>query len=57
MEILHYTYLVLKIPTPNGVPSIYGDLIISCDNEAIDIAATNAYADTSAVVVVEDQSV
>jgi hypothetical protein len=29
----HYTYLVLKMPTPKGVLTVYGDLLISfnCD--------------------------
>jgi hypothetical protein len=55
MAIPHYTYLVLKMPAPNEVLTIYGDLIISfrCDNEALDIATTNACVDTSAVTVVE----
>jgi hypothetical protein len=55
MAIQHYTYLVLKMPVPNGVPTVYGDLIVSfkCDNEALDIATMNACIDTSAVMVAE----
>jgi hypothetical protein len=55
MTISHYTYLVLKMPTPNGVLSVYVDLIVSlkCDNEALDIAMMNACVDTSAVMVAE----
>jgi hypothetical protein len=36
----HYTYLVLKMPTPNGILTFYSDLIVSfrCDNEALEIA-------------------
>jgi hypothetical protein len=53
MTILHHTYLVLKIPTPNGVLSVYGDLIVSfkCDSEALHIATTTACANASAVLV------
>jgi hypothetical protein len=55
MDIPHYTYLVLKMPAPNGVLTVYGDLIVSfrCDNEALDIAMTNVCVDASAVLVVE----
>jgi hypothetical protein len=29
MAVPHYTYLELKMPTPNWVLSIYGDIIVS----------------------------
>jgi hypothetical protein len=43
MEVPHYTYLVLKMPSPIGVISLQGDLKISfdCDTEAVELAATN----------------
>jgi hypothetical protein len=43
MEVPHYTYLVLKMPSPAGVLSLQGDLKISfdCDTEAVELAATN----------------
>jgi hypothetical protein len=39
----HYTYLVLKMPSPAGVLLLQGDLQIShdCDTEAVEIASTN----------------
>jgi hypothetical protein len=39
----HYTYLVLKMPSPAVVLSLQGDLKISfdCDTEAVKLAATN----------------
>jgi hypothetical protein len=59
MAIPHYTYLVLKMSTPHGVLTIYGDLIISfkCDNEALEIATTNACINASTVMVVEAKKV
>jgi hypothetical protein len=59
MAVPHYTYLVLKMWAPNGLLTVYGDLIVSfkCDNEALDIAMTNACIDASAVMVVEDAKV
>jgi hypothetical protein len=43
MEVPHYTYLVLKMPSLTGVLSLQGDLKISfdCDIEAVELAATN----------------
>jgi hypothetical protein len=43
MAVPHYTYLVLKMPSPVGVLSLQGDLKIShdYDTEAVDIASTN----------------
>jgi hypothetical protein len=43
MVVPHYTYLVLKMPSPAGVLSLQGDLKISfdCDTEALELAATN----------------
>jgi hypothetical protein len=43
MVVPHYTYLVLKMPSPAGVLSLQGDLKISfdCDTEAVELTATN----------------
>jgi hypothetical protein len=43
MEVPHYTYLVLKMPSPTGVLLLQGDLKISFDydTEAVELAATN----------------
>jgi hypothetical protein len=43
MVVPHYTYLVLKMPSPAGVLSLQADLKISfnCDTEVVELAATN----------------
>jgi hypothetical protein len=43
MAVPHYTYLVLKIPSPARVLALQGDLKISYDydTEAVELAATN----------------
>jgi hypothetical protein len=43
MAVPHYTYLVLKMPSPAGVLSLQGDLKISfnCDIEVVELTATN----------------
>jgi hypothetical protein len=43
MAVPHYTYLVLKMPSPTGVLSLQGDLKISfdCDPEVVELTAMN----------------
>jgi hypothetical protein len=43
MTVPHYTYLVLKMPSPAGVLSLQGDLKISfdCNTKVVELAATN----------------
>jgi hypothetical protein len=43
MAVAHYTYLVLKMPSPAGVLTLQGDLNISydCDTEAVELTTTN----------------
>jgi hypothetical protein len=44
MAVPHYTYLVLKMPSPAGVLSLQGDskILHDCDTEAVEIATTNS---------------
>jgi hypothetical protein len=59
MAIPHYTYLVLQMPAPKRVLTVYGDLLISfkCVSEALEIATTNACFGASAVMVAEAKKV
>jgi hypothetical protein len=59
MVVLHYTYLVLKMSAPKGVLTVYSNLLISfkCDNEALEIATTNACFGTSDAMVAEAKKV
>jgi hypothetical protein len=43
MAVPHYTYLVLKMPSPVGVLTLQGDLKITfdCDTEVVELATTN----------------
>jgi hypothetical protein len=47
------------MPTPNGVLTVYDDMLISfkCDNEALEIATTNACFVASTVMVAEAKKV
>jgi hypothetical protein len=59
MAVPHYTYLLMKMPTPKGVLTVYNNLLISfkCDNEALEIATMNACFGASAVMVAEAKKV
>jgi hypothetical protein len=59
MAVPHYTYLVLKMPAPHRVLTVYGDLLISfkCDNEALEITTTSACFGASAVIVAKAKKV
>jgi hypothetical protein len=59
MAIPHYTYLVLKMPAPKGVLTVYDDVLISfkCDSEALEITTMNTCFGTSAVMVREAKKV
>jgi hypothetical protein len=59
MAVPHYTYLVLKMPTPKGVLAVYSELLIlfKCDNEALETAMTNACFGGSAIMVAEAKKV
>jgi hypothetical protein len=48
MVVPHYTYLVLKMPSPAGVLTLQGDLKISFDyiTEAVELAVTNQVPNT-----------
>ena len=55
MAIPHYTYLVLKMPTPNEVLSVYGDLMISynCNTEAVDIGSASVLTTNAQIMIAE----
>jgi hypothetical protein len=59
MAVPHYTYLVLKLPTPKEVLTVHGNLQISfkCDIAALEIATTHACFGASAVMVAEAKKV
>jgi hypothetical protein len=59
MVVPHYTYLVLKMPAPKGVLTVYADLLISfkCDTATLEIATTHAYFGASTIMVAEARKV
>ncbi|XP_012703632.1 uncharacterized protein LOC105914948 [Setaria italica] len=59
MVIPHHTYLILKMPAPNGVISIYGDVETSykCDTELVQLDKALEYSVQGTAMVTEAQKV
>jgi hypothetical protein len=40
MAILHHTYLIMKMPSPNGMLSILGDIMVSynCESATVELS-------------------
>ena len=59
MAIPNHTYLILKMPAPNGVLSIYGDVETSykCDTEAVQLAETLEYSANATMMLAESKKV
>ncbi|XP_012702862.1 uncharacterized protein LOC105914756 [Setaria italica] len=57
MAIPHHTYLVLKMPAPNGVLFIYGDVETSyrCDTEAVQLVEALELSAKATAMVAEAQ--
>ena len=59
MAIPHHTYLIMKMSAPNGILSVYGDIMVSyrCEDETLDLASTSAYAAAAMVMVAQASKV
>nr|XP_034570673.1 uncharacterized protein LOC117835431 [Setaria viridis] len=59
MMIPNHTYLILKMPAPNGILSIFGDVETSykCDTEAVLLAETQEYSTNATMMLVESKKV
>nr|XP_034601178.1 uncharacterized protein LOC117861741 [Setaria viridis] len=59
MMIAHHTYLILKMPAPNGVLSIYGNIetLYKCDGEVVQLPKALEYLAKATAMVAEAQKV
>jgi hypothetical protein len=55
MAIPHHTYLIMKMPTPNGILSVYGDFLVSynCESNTVDLAKVFACKAAASVMVAQ----
>jgi hypothetical protein len=55
MAIPHHTYLIMKMPAPNGILSFYGDILVSykCESNTVDLAKVSACKAAAMVMVAQ----
>jgi hypothetical protein len=53
MSIPHHTYLIMKMPSPNGILSILGDIMVSnnCESATIELSKDSAIKAAAMVMV------
>jgi hypothetical protein len=55
MAIPHHTYLIMKMPTPNGILSVLGDIMVSynCESATIELSKDSAIKAAATVMVAQ----
>jgi hypothetical protein len=55
MAIPHDTYLIMKMPAPNGILSVLGDIMVSynCESATVELSKDSAVKDTAMVMVAQ----
>jgi hypothetical protein len=55
MAIPHHTYLIMKMPTPNGILSVLGDIMVSynCESATVELSKDSAIKAAATVMVAQ----
>jgi hypothetical protein len=55
MAIPHYTYLIMKMPVPNGILSVLGDIMVSynCESATVELSKDSAIKAAATVMVAQ----
>jgi hypothetical protein len=55
MSIPHHTYLIMKMPAPNGTLSVLGDIMVSynCESATVELSKDSAIKAATTVMVVQ----
>jgi hypothetical protein len=55
MAIPHHTYLIMKMPAPNGILSVLGDIMVSynCESSTVKLAKDSAYKAAATTTVAQ----
>jgi hypothetical protein len=56
MAIPHHTYLIMKMPTPNGILSVFGDIMVSYNYESTTIELSKDSAVKAATTIMVTQA-
>jgi hypothetical protein len=53
MSIPHHTYLIIKMPSPNGILSVLGDIVVSynCESATVELSKDSAIKAAEMVMV------
>jgi hypothetical protein len=59
MAIPHHTYLIMKMPAPNGILSVLGDIMVSynCESSTVKLAKDSAYKAAATTTVAQDAKI
>jgi hypothetical protein len=55
MAIPHHTYLIMKMPAPNGILSVFGDIMVSynCESATVELSKDSAIKAATMVMVAQ----
>jgi hypothetical protein len=55
MAIPHHTYLIMKMPAPNGILSVFGDIMVSynCENATVELSKDSTVKAAATVMVAQ----
>jgi hypothetical protein len=55
MAIPHHTYLIMKMPTPNGILSVLGNIMVSynCESATVELSKDSAVSAAATVMVAQ----
>jgi hypothetical protein len=55
MAIPHHTYIIMKMPTPNGILSVLGDIMVSynCESATFELSKDSAIKAAATVMVAQ----
>jgi hypothetical protein len=55
MAIPHHTYLIMKMPAPNGILSVLGDIMVSynCESATVELSKDSAIKAAATVMVTQ----
>jgi hypothetical protein len=55
MAIPHHTYIIMKIPAPNGILSVLSDIMVSynCESSTVKLSKDSAYKAASTVMIAQ----
>jgi hypothetical protein len=55
MDIPHHTYLIMKMPVPNGILSVLGDTMVSynCESATVELSKDSVIKTAATVMVTQ----